>query len=286
MLTIENEQLRVRLLDPNADQARLGPRYCWGGYVWQVEDRSGRALLTGPEGPEERPAPFNGHGLPEAFRDRRRDGQELTWQNGRGISIGAGILERDAASQVQLVQPCRWTHRFTQDGIIFATQQEEAGHAYALRRHVRLAAGTLSSETQLTWNGESPLRTEWFAHPFFPVDLDAAAKVELPEGTTLAPTPGFRAEGSLIALVRRFRDQHDGQFALLQLPSGAPFRARITHQPSGEVRVSGDFAPSECPLWANAFTVSVEPYQRVHLEPGETRTWTLVYQFGTASSLL
>ena len=40
MLTLANAELTVDLIDPAVEQARLGPRYCWGGYIWQVQDRS------------------------------------------------------------------------------------------------------------------------------------------------------------------------------------------------------------------------------------------------------
>lgn len=74
MLHLRHGSLRVDLLDPTSEASRLGPRFCAGGYVWQVHDDTVGPLLSGPEGPEPEPDPFNGHGLPESFRDRSRSG--------------------------------------------------------------------------------------------------------------------------------------------------------------------------------------------------------------------
>jgi hypothetical protein len=46
------------------------------------------------------------------------------------------------------------------------------------------------------------------------------------------------------------------------------------------VRFSTDFAPFKCVLWANGNTLSYEPYLALDLAPGQSREWTLTYEFG------
>ncbi|NJN82715.1 MAG: hypothetical protein HC802_10870 [Caldilineaceae bacterium] len=67
MFTLANEQLSVSLLDPVADRARLGSRYCVGGYIWQVTDAAKGALLAGPLYPHPAPNTFDGQGAPDMF---------------------------------------------------------------------------------------------------------------------------------------------------------------------------------------------------------------------------
>ena len=91
MLQLSNGELRVDLLDPVADAARQGVRYCWGGYIWQVREACGEPLLTGPEWPNATPSAFNGQGLPESFRHTRFEGRPLTWNGDHGLAVGVEI---------------------------------------------------------------------------------------------------------------------------------------------------------------------------------------------------
>ena len=67
VLAFESDGLTVTLLDPEASVARLGSRYCSGGYVWQVTDARHGELFSGPCFPNPEPPPFDGQGLPEVF---------------------------------------------------------------------------------------------------------------------------------------------------------------------------------------------------------------------------
>ncbi len=42
MITLANDSLEVQFLDPVADRARFGVRYCTGGYIFQVRDAQAR----------------------------------------------------------------------------------------------------------------------------------------------------------------------------------------------------------------------------------------------------
>jgi hypothetical protein len=53
----------------------------------------------------------------------------------------------------------------------------------------------------------------------------------------------------------------------------------IDHPVLPGVGFSTDFVPDECPVWANARTVSVEPYLNLGIPPGETRHWSVEHRF-------
>lgn len=40
---------------------------------------------------------------------------------------------------------------------------------------------------------------------------------------------------------------------------------------------AASFVPGECPAWANAHVISVEPFRNLQLTPGESRHWHLKY---------
>jgi hypothetical protein len=279
MLHLQNHELRLDLLDPIADAERLGPRYCWGGYIWQVHDAKLGPLVSGPEFPKPNPTPFNGQGLPESFRHRSRGGAPYTWSGNTGIAIGAGILSAGENDTVTLTEPCRWTITPFADHLVFQTRQAAAGLSYELSRKVELRNRTITSFTQLTNVGDTPLALEWFAHPFW-VLTDGRARLKLPAGTTTPENPGFTiaADGTL-TFKRPFVSNDDSQFALLALPRGRELTVSIDHPTLARVLFATSFVPDECPVWANAHTVSVEPYLTLRLASGETRHWHVWHEF-------
>lgn len=279
MLHLENGELRVDLLDPAADAARQGARYGWGGYIWQVHDRRLGPLVAGPEFPHPTPSAFNGQGLPESFRHRTRDGRPLTWQGDRGLGVGIGLLAAGPDKAVTVTEPCAWTVSRFPDHLIFQTRQAAAGFAYELTRKVELRGREVGSFSQLTNVGEQPLVLQWFAHPFWAL-TEGRARVRLPAGSTVPANPGFAlAPDGLLTFQRPFLTPQDDQFALLTLPAGSALALQLDHPRLPRVEFASSFAPDECPVWANAHTVSVEPYLNLRLAPGETRHWHVRHGF-------
>ena len=278
MLELANRYLRVHVLHPEEDQPRLGSRYCHGGYIWQVEDTTLGPLLSGPEGPERSPDPFNGYGLPEAFRHRTREGEPLSWRDGRGLAPGLGWFEQRDRGDV-LVEPCRWQITRFHDRLMFATEQKQGDRGYALSRMVQLVDREVLSVTRLSNTGRAPLRLQWFAHPFFALGHDGRVTVNLPAGCSLPENPGFQLQDRTLTFRRRFHGVDDGQFVLLTCPAGEPLHASVSHPQLRAVEFSTSFAPDECPIWGNGYTFSIEPYQTLELQPVETRSWTLRYRF-------
>jgi hypothetical protein len=279
MLHLENRKLRLDLLDPAVHGDRLGARFCWGGYIWQVHDVKLGPLVSGPEFPKSDPTPFNGQGLPESFRHRSRGGAAYTWSGKIGLAIGAGILAAGENESIQVTEPCRWTVTPFADHIVFQTRQAAAGFSYELSRKVELRDRTVTSFTQLTNDGDAPLELEWFAHPFWSL-VDGRARIQLPAGTRVPENPGFAIDAaSTLTFKRAFVAEDDNQFAILTLPRGHELAVSVDHPTLARVTFATSFVPDECPVWANAHTVSIEPYLRLHLGPGETRHWHVQHRF-------
>ena len=282
MLHLANAHLRLDLLDPVADAARLGPRFCGGGFIWQVHDLTNAVapvpLLAGPAWPSPTPPPFDAQGLPESFRHRTRNGAPLTWNGTHGLAIGAGSLTADTTGNVTLTEPCAWTITSSSRRILFETRQTTAGFACALGRTIELTGRTIRSTTRLTNLGSAPLAPQWFAHPFFAL-TEERARVEFPAGTTLAENPGFALNDRTLSFKRRFAGKDDGQFSLLALPPARELTAALDHPSLAHVTFATSFVPDECPVWANGHTISIEPYLTLRLAPGESREWSLRYEF-------
>jgi hypothetical protein len=283
MLHLANAELTVDLLDPVADHARLGPRFGWGGFIWQVHDKNIGTLLTGPEWPNPTPVVANGQGLPESFRHSTTTGEPLLWREGKGLAPGAGALGRDAAGAVIVTEPSPWQIDAQPDRLVFRTRQEAAGWSYALERTIELRGRTLLSHSKLTNRGTGPLKLQWFAHPFFALQADGKLRATLPAGTTLPANDGYDLAGQELTMRRAFKDANDGVLVHLGLPAGQPLAVTLSHPKLAWLKFRTDFAPFKTVLWANSNTLSLEPFLALDLAPGESRVWTLTYEFGPVS---
>lgn len=278
MLQLTNGELRVDLLDPVADAARQGVRYCWGGYIWQVRAACGEPLLTGPEWPHPTPSAFNGQGLPESFRHTSFEGRALTWQGDRGVAVGAGELVRESGN-VRLVSPCVWRVEPAPGALTFTTRHTAAGFDYELTRRIELDGRTVRSITRLHNHAAAPLELDWFAHPFFALKQGVAAAT-FPAGTTLAPNAGFTLTGRQLTQNRVFTRQDDGHMERsLRAPAGRDFRVSLAHPTLREVELETSFVPDPCVIWGNDRTFSVEPYRTVRVPSGTADTWSLTFRF-------
>jgi hypothetical protein len=282
MLHLANAELTVDLIDPATEQARLGPRYCWGGYIWQVHDRSIGTLLTGPEWPALKPEPHNGQGLPESFRHSTTTGEPLLWDGALGLAPGGGALGRDATGNVVVTTPCVWQIEMQPARAVFRTAQTVGRWSYELERTIELRGRQLVSHSRLTNRGATALKLEWFAHPFFALQSDGLQRLTLPEGTQMAENQGYLLTGRELTLHRAFVGLHGGHLEHLTLPAGRPLTVQLTHPRLADVRFATDFVPFKCVLWANGNTLSFEPFLALDLAPGESREWTLTYDFGKA----
>lgn len=279
MHTLANAQLSIELLSPEADQDRLGPRFCWGGYIWQITDRRAGPLLTGPEWPKADPLPFNGQGLPESFRHRTRDGQPLTWHGQQGVALGGGELGQDAAGETVVARPCEWRITDQADRVEYHTTHAAAGFAYEIVRRIELRHRTVWSVSQLTNRSTEPLKLQWFAHPFFAL-TDRLIEMEVPVGASLAENPGFQIDGRRFTQKRRFAHEKDGHMDFLRLRPGQTLNARLNHPKLAALDFATSFVPSEVVVWGNSVTFSIEPYQTLSIAPGQTQSWNLRYDFG------
>ena len=284
MLKLNSADLNVEILDPadTTDRARLGLRYGWGGYIWQVhEAKLGVPLLAGPEWPNHQPIPFNGQGLPESFRHAEfGTGRPLILEDNRGFIIGIGDVAPNMAGYLDVAEPCPWSITTSHVAIEFCTEQSGNGYACQLTRRIALDRRKLSSSTRLTNIGNRPLPLHWFAHPFFALD-DRLITCGLPKTWGMNANVGYELDGDhRLSFKRRFRDRDDGHFEQLIIGADTPLSATLSHPPLKEIIFSTDFVPDTCPIWGNSNTWSIEPYMATELIPGTDHAWTLTYEFG------
>ncbi|MEO6874380.1 MAG: hypothetical protein ABI222_06115 [Opitutaceae bacterium] len=285
MLTLTQNSLAVELLNPadSADRARMGTRFCWGGYIWQVHDQHAGPLLTGPDWPDA-PTPFNGQGLPESFRHAELGtNKPLILENGRGFILGIGEVAPGNDDEPVVTKPCQWSVTRSAAAIDFYTVQAGGQYGARLSRRIALEGRSLTSFTKIINTGTRPLPVHWFAHPFFAL-TDGVLTCGLPRSWDMVENPGYVFDAERrIAFKRVFKNKLDGHFQPLIVGPKTPLRASLSHPRLSKIFFSTDFTPDSCPIWGNSTTWSIEPYITIALAPGATRSWTLTYEFGVAT---
>jgi hypothetical protein len=271
MYTLSNDELQVAILDPVADQARFGTRYCTGGYIFQITDARRGPLLTGPT----YPASFNwfdGQGIPDAFnlhplRDAATPGTQA-------LIIGVGVCDMQ---QNQVVAFCEWDVTAASTTIHMRTTHAFQGFALALERTVSLAARTVRSATRLRNTGERALPICWFPHPFYPQpDTPELFRCNIP--VRMPDNPGYMvAENGCIA--RKTWPTPQGFYQALDHEAQANLVVLQRHPALGMCAATCSYIPTFFPIWGNQHTFSWEPFFERTLAAGQETTWWIDYDF-------
>ena len=283
MLTLASASLRVELLDPRAELARLGARYCSGGYVWQVHDERHGPLLAGPCFPEPDPPVFDGQGAPEVFELAL--GQHAAKVGDEVYVLGVGRVRRESAvrpfhvrDNPTVTERAAWDVRETAPNTLcFRSRATFGAFAFALERSVTLAGRTLTSATLLRNEGAQELPLRWFAHPFLPWAGErlfaASLELALPEGAALI-------EDARRCVTRRpGSDWSRGHYVVPRVALGGELGVEASHPALGHVRADCRFPLGGLALWGNERTWSFEPFFQTIVAPGAEARWAIEYAF-------
>lgn len=272
MIVLSNSWLSVSILDPVADAAMLGTRYCSGGSIFQVEDRARGALLCGPTYPSSYNL-YDGQGMPEAFQPHLP--LEPAPSTGATL-LGIGIGRIDPAANA-IVARCAW--QTDRDGTTLRLQTTQAADPwrFTITRRIRLLARTIRSETVIE-NAGRHLPFQWYPHPFFPHHPSGeccrfSVPIELPEN------PGYELAESGFPRMKGFPWKGTHHFQLLGHPMDRPIQVLQRHPLTGLAAAACDYVPTRLPVWDNENTFSFEPYYERMLQPKERAAWSITYDF-------
>lgn len=284
MFKLQNNDLTVFILDPTADAAKLGSRYCTGGYIWQVTDARHGDLCSGPRYPGETNT-FDGQGMPDMFFTPLM--YENTPLGGEVACIGVGRVRRTSPQEPfyvlynpEVIEYLSWEiSPLAENGLRFSTAHTFRGWAYNLVREVSLRGRAVYSRTAIQSTGTDPIPVRWFAHPFFPVPTDNVL-CRFSNSVSMPENPGyFFNEAGFVERKPGF-DWHTGCYQALEYQAnGKPFSVIEKHPKVGQVTTVTDFQPGFLPIWGNARTHSFEPYFIQEIAPGGGAAWSIDYQF-------
>lgn len=270
MYTLSNDQLTVSILDPVADQARFGVRYCTGGYIFQVSDPHLGDLMSGPTYPDSFNW-FDGQGIPDAFnlhplRDPKGD-------DSLALILGIGLCN---LTERTVTEFCAWDVEESADAIRMTTRHAWQSYDVTIERTVSLHERTVRSDTRVV-NGGAPLPIRWFPHPFYPQpDSDELLKVNIPVAVgddvayELAPSGFIRRKGW---------PWQRGYYLALDHTPGQGLSIFQRHPLLGTVTATCSYNPTYFPIWGNPITFSWEPFLERTIGGGRATEWRIDYDF-------
>lgn len=279
MYTLDNDSLIVEILDPVADRARLGTRYCTGGYVFSVTDAELGDLMSGPTYPDDFNT-FDGQGMPDAFNldpltglmSPRTEGVPVP-TDGQALILGIGVCD---LTQNEVVDWCTWKVTESERAVAFTTEHSFRGYNVILERTVSLIGRTIRKETTLTNHGR-PLTFRWFPHPFYPhPETDELIKLSIP--VSFPASEGF-AMGDNGFILRQGDKWQRGYYQALDHSATGPLTVLQRHPKLGLVAATTSYVPDYFPIWGNANTFSWEPFFERSVGPAQTVDWHIDYDF-------
>lgn len=272
MFTLHNHHLTVEILDPVADQARFGVRYCTGGYIFQIHDATHGPLLSGPTYPDSFNW-FDGQGIPDAFNL-----SPLKTSESEPVALILGIGLCDLSNNT-IKELCQWQVNPMGNSLHFATQHTFHDWAVEIERTVTLIQRTVRSVTAVRATGKRPVPIRWFPHPFFPqlpAGHDELLKLNVPVG--FAENNAYAvAENGFIC--RQNWPWTGGNFQALDHAGLGNLVIIQRHPLLGQITATCSYAPDFFPIWGNTQTFSWEPYLERTIFGGQQLRWTIDYDF-------
>jgi hypothetical protein len=271
MYSLTNRSLSVDILDPVADQARFGTRYCTGGYIYQVTDIKHGALLSGPTYPDSFNW-FDGQGIPDAF-----NWTPLRQPNGSDSEVCIIGIGRCDLTTKQVLEFCQWDITPSTSQIQMSTRQTFAGFDFTLQRTVSLMERTVRSHTTLTNHGSTFIPMTWFPHPFYPQPkTDELCRFNIP--VSMPENAGYFMADNGFVNRKAFPDQIGFYQALDQQAHGT-LTITQRHPLLGMVSATCSYVPTFFPIWGNQNTFSWEPFLERLIAPTQRLSWWIDYDF-------
>jgi hypothetical protein len=271
MYTLANHALEVSILDPIADQGRFGPRYCTGGYIYQVADKKLGDLMSGPTYPDKFNW-FDGQGIPDAFHlSPLRDTSST---DTIGLILGIGLCDL-AAREVK--EYCTWEVSQESNSITMRTEHKYQNYAVKLERTVTLNERTVRSFTRVWNHSPQTIPMRWYPHPFYPQpETDELVKLNIP--VEPIEDEGYRL-GDNGFITRKGWPWEKGFYLSLNHTPSTNLVVFQKHPKVGLVAGTCSYAPDYFPIWGNPITFSWEPYLEHSIGHDQDFSWWIDYEF-------
>jgi hypothetical protein len=291
VLRNQDLSLTVYLPDPVKGFYR-GTRFDWSGVVGNIEFHGHRIFAPWKDthdptnhddilGPVE---DFGALGYAEA-----KPGEPI-------LKIGVGELIKGQESKFRFDPKAdrkdsgAWDVTIGPSEVVFKQAiRIRSGYGYRYTKRIELGPerGGFRIHHELINSGTRPIDTDCYNHNFFNIDADDAGPhyaVTLPGSFTIK---GSRDRFEEVMAIREGRIleftkplETGSVYATLDGLAGQTGTIILSHRPSGvRISVHGDAPLEKVNFWSTRRAVCPEPFIRIRLKPGESKTWSIRYVF-------
>lgn len=295
---LRNDSLSLTVYLPDAKKGFYrGSRFDWAGVVGDVQ-LAGRHRVFGPWKDQHDPANHDDIvGPAEEFGMEAPLGYAEAAEGETFLKIGVGELLKPKEEgyrfhhNYEIKHPGAWEVTAGPTAVVFKQAfLARSGYGYRYVKRVTLDAdrAMFTLRHELTNSGTRPIDTDHYNHNFFNVDnasIGPDYRIAFPASPKVTdPKERFR---ELVAIrserVLVFTGPLDkgSVFATLDGLAGQTGPIVLTHRASGvQLSVQGDAPFEKVNVWGTVRTICAEPFIRIRLKPGESKTWSVRYTFG------
>lgn len=217
------------------------------------------------------------------------------------LMIGVGMLAKPQedryffANKYQIVNVGTWAVNTKPQQVDFHHVLKDKDYSYDYTKTVALTDGKaeLVLSHTLKNTGKKPIESQVYNHNFFildkqPVGPDYVTTFSFePSGDAGRTAAHGKIQGNQIIFNKQLVRGEHLQFESMEGFSNdaKDYDIRIENRRTGAaVRITSDRPLSKLAFWSPSTTICPEPYIHVKVDPGETFTWKIIYQFYTWES--
>ncbi len=283
---------RLYLPDPNNGYYR-GSRFDWSGVIASLEYKEHN--FFGKWFPKYDPR------LHDAIMGPVEDFYPIGFNEAKPgesfLKIGIGILERPDTSVYSIVPPYKilnsgkWKVKTKSDRVEFVQTLDDKSYSYIYKKTIQLVkgkAGMVISHT-LENTGKKAIETTVYDHNFFMLDKQVTGPgitITFPFNITGEGGKADLAEirGKKVVFLRELAKNEHVFYAALQGYGdyAKDYDIKVENQNTGAgVRITCDRPLSKLVFWSASTTVCPEPYIQIKVNPGESFSWKISYDYYT-----
>lgn len=298
---LDNGLLQAKVYLPDNDRGYYrGVRFDRSGHIVRVQ--AGPTRFFGPWNDK---SSGTGHddvmGTAEEFSLNTHVGYDQAKPGDPFMKIGVGILQRTTDEPYRffqdypLLDPGQWQIQHGRDFVqTIHTVAHESGLGYRYVKRVELLEGQriIAIRRELTNTGSRPIREEHYTHNFVQIDdepISPRYELHLPFPARPAekPEPKLGGKATVENGVLRILQPMRGTFwvKLDGLTGTVEDHAYEVRHASGAIlRARGDTPLVAFVVWCAPRALCPEMFTTIDLAPGQTKRWTLHYEFVPADA--